>query len=132
MKRFLLATFASLFLLTACGPFKQPTQSAKVFLDTLQTDTTAAYELTGEEFKAAVPQAQFDEFMSLNPKLTQIEETKFHSWYLEDGLATLNGEMTLEDGSKGPLELMLIKEADGEWRLFNMDLAPVEEEEPAV
>lgn len=132
MKRFLLLAFSSVLFLTACGPFKAPSVAGRLFLDTLQTDADAAYEMTGEEFKAVVPQSMFDEFLSLNPQLMQIEETKFNSWHLEGGLATLGGNMTFEDGTTGPLELMLVKEADGEWRLYNMDLAPVQEEESSI
>ncbi len=129
----IVATIALLSIaLTACGPFKAPTDAAKNFMAELRTDTTAAYESTSPGFKEITTLEDFDAFLVTFPEMTQVADSSFNSWNIVNEEADISGTVIFDDGSDTPIVFALSKEG-AVWKVDGFELnpapiaAPVEE-----
>lgn len=125
----IVATIALLSIaLTACGPFKAPTDAAKGFMAQLRTDTNAAYESTTPSFKELTTIEQFNGFLEVFPEMTQVADSRFNSWNIVNNEADISGTVFFDDDSDSTISFVLLKEA-GVWKVAGFALNPEELED---
>lgn len=109
--------------LTACGPFKAPTEAAKTFMGLLRTDVEAAFESTSPRFKDVTDMDGFLAYLDRFPEMTQVADSKFNSWDVVNDSASIRGTLTFDDGSTSSVEFLLFKES-GVWKVGGFALNP--------
>ncbi|MBU0981804.1 hypothetical protein KKC94_03880 [Patescibacteria group bacterium] len=114
----------------ACGPFKAPTDAAKAFMAELRTDPGAAYDHASDGFRTSGTKDEFLSFLEVYPEMTQVADSSFNNWSIENDVAVLRGTLTFDDGTTSPIEFTLQK-INGTWLVSKFDLspAPLEDEE---
>lgn len=78
------------------------------------------YALTSAELRNATSPEQLSGFIKAN-RFDQVAETSWSSRSIENGLGSLEGSLTLDDGGVIPLSLQLVQEG-GDWRISFIEL----------
>lgn len=89
---------------------------AQPFLEALaQRDFVAAAAQRSQRFQQAVPQDEFERFLS-ESKLGLFASGSWSGWTIENGVGTVDGEINTATGERLPLRLSMIREG-GQWRI---------------
>jgi hypothetical protein len=105
-------TLALLFLFGPGGV----SGGSEPFLDALaRRDFVAASALRTQRFRDAVPQSQFERFLSTS-KVGQYTSGDWSGWKIENGVGSVDGQFKTSSGETLPLRLVMLKE-DGQWRI---------------
>jgi hypothetical protein len=78
-------------------------------------DFVAAAAQRTRRFQEAVPQQDFERFLS-ESRVGLFASGRWSGWQIENGVGTVEGEVTTATGEKIPLRLSMLKE-DGQWRI---------------
>jgi hypothetical protein len=90
--------------------------AAAPFLDALaRRDYVAAAAQRTQRFKDSVPQEAFERFLAQS-KVGLFANGSWSSWTIDNGVGTVDGEISTATGERLPLRLSMIKEG-GDWRI---------------
>jgi hypothetical protein len=90
--------------------------AADPFLQALERrDFVAAAALRTQRFQEAVPQPDFERFLK-ESRVGQFASGKWSGWKIENGVGSVDGEITTLTGETLPLRVSMRKE-DGQWRI---------------
>jgi hypothetical protein len=89
---------------------------AEPFLQAIAArDFVGASNLRSKRFRDAVPQADFERFLS-ESKVGLYASGRWSAWRIANGVGTIEGEITTATGESRPLRIVMVKE-DGQWRI---------------
>ncbi len=88
-----------------------------------QGNHAAAYALTSKDFQKATSLEHFTAFVKRYPSLAKNRSHTFSTRSRENGLGTVKGSLTAQDGAVTPVEFKLVKE-EGEWRILAIEIKP--------
>jgi len=83
-------------------------------------DIGAVYALTSAELRNATTSQELGAYIDAN-RFDHVRDASWSSRSIENGLGTLKGKVTLDDGGVVPLELQLVKEGGG-WKVSYIKL----------
>lgn len=84
-------------------------------------EVDAAYESTTGNFKEVTSLEMFRNYLQTYPVISQSEKAKYSEKEIENGIATLKGNLISPDGSRTPFVAQMVKEGD-DWRLQIIEL----------
>jgi hypothetical protein len=97
-----------------------PKSANTMFADIKAGKIEQAYTATAKEFQSATTLDQFTAFVQ-GTKLNMYKSASWTEREVNNNQGILKGTVTLEDNTKLPFEINLIKE-DGQWKIFTMNV----------
>lgn len=97
-----------------------PKSANTMFADIKAGKIEQAYTATAKEFQSATTLDQFTAFVQ-GTKLATYKSASWTDREVNNNQGILKGTVTLEDNTKLPFEINLIKE-DGQWKIFTMNV----------
>ena len=85
-------------------------------------DPKAVYAATSTQLQAVTTPEQLDGFIK-QYRLNQVADTTWNSRSFENNIGSVQGSVTLDDGSAVPLSIQLVKEGEV-WKVSRIDTAP--------
>lgn len=92
----------------------------KFFATARNGEPAEVYAMTSAELHNATSSEQLASFIQAN-RFDQVAETSWSSRSIKNGLGSLEGSLTLDDGGVIPLSLQLVKEG-GDWKVSFIEL----------
>lgn len=81
-----------------------------------------AFEHTSVDFRANTNKDQYRQFILNYPILRTVADTSFPERSVENNTGSVKGNLIVEDGSKFPVAVSLVKES-GEWKILAIDFS---------
>ena len=107
----------------ATAPLVKPIEAHLALLKA--GDIEGAYAQTSGVFKQETSREAFVRFIAARPVLKEITSHTFNSRTRENGIGTVSGTLTAQDGTVIPVMYRLVQE-NGEWRILSITFNPSE------